>query len=635
MSPILQAQIPSFKSVRDLDDFNSKIELMQQISPENCSPSSGFDLAEFQNQIQILGEWAKNHGENRLWIKVKSVELRPYFFQQNDWEIISRVTELMLYSEYLTMPECVKDLTQLKAAYERTDQYAELIELLPIYFKALKTFDPENPENKNDIEGQLAVVYFRLFDFEMALKYYRISQKFINEKNQPLARCGNLNNIALCYTELDSLDKAEEIYTSIIHILDSVINSDYTEHSNLRYISHFRNVVQANLGMLQYLDDKSTDLESMLFKQLRSALSEGERHIVLGSYYHLADFYFQNQRYGEATRFLDSALNVLHYHHNVATQEKAFLLKARLLAQTGQLEQSQKWFETYQKFKDSLFGQRAKQEHINIVAKYNFERNEEELRASQVKLEQERSRARRRTIAILIVGSFLGISLLLLLLLYKSRQQTKIQVVKTEKALAENKVLLREIHHRVKNNLQVVSGLMQLQATRIGQPELKNIFMESQHYVQSMGLVHNQLYQKENNTGFIKMREYLPRLCESILDAMANHRIDLKTNLDDLELSLDSVTPLGLITAELITNSYKYAFNNREGQIQIGLSKVGEELTYSYCDNGKGFDEKTDTSSGLGLNLVQMLADELDAELEINGSDGFKLNLTFKDKLKD
>lgn len=623
------AQIPSFNSVNGLDDFNSKVEQLRSITSEDCNPALGFDNAKFQEQTKILGDWAKRRGAVKLWLAVKSMELKPFVYQQNDMELITRIRELMLYEEYLKMPQCVEDLRQLKSAYERTEQYAELLELVPIYYDVLEKFDPKHTENKNDIEGQLAVVYYRLYDFEMALKYYKKSQRFIDAKNHPLLQSSNLNNIALCYTHLDSLDKAKEVYRESFHIVDSVIQSGYTEYSNLKYFSHFRNVVQANLALLEYEDDKSIDVEGLLFKQLASALSEGERHIVLGTYYDLANYYFQNKNYPQAEQFLDSTLGVLSYHHNSGTKEKAYLLKARVLANQGKLSQSQDWFERYQHFKDSVFQLRRKQEHINIIAKYNFERNEEELLASQLKLEEEKARARRRNLAILVVAAFLGLSLLLLLLLYNSRQQTKRQALKTEKALAENEVLLKEIHHRVKNNLQVVSGLMQLQATRISQPELKNVFMESQHYVESMGLVHNQLYQKEINTGYIRMVEYLPKLCESILDAMAENQIELKMNIEDIQLNLDSVTPIGLITAELITNSYKYAFDRRKGEVTIGFNKDAGKMIYSYADNGKGFDSNTNAGSGLGLSLVQMLADELDGELEIDGTNGFSLNLVF------
>ncbi|MEO8661359.1 MAG: histidine kinase dimerization/phosphoacceptor domain -containing protein [Bryobacteraceae bacterium] len=201
-------------------------------------------------------------------------------------------------------------------------------------------------------------------------------------------------------------------------------------------------------------------------------------------------------------------------------------------------------------------------------------------------------------------------------------------------SLREKEVLLKEIHHRVKNNLQVVSSLLGLQARSIEDQLTRKKFEESQNRIHSMALLHECLYQSENLakihfTGYIQqLAEYLFRSYGEISD-----RIHLNVDLDSLYLDMDTAVPCGLIINELISNSLKYGFpNGREGRIMIQLRGIGDRMSsLSVGDDGIGLNDSVDwtATKSLGLRLVRTLSRQLGAEVVLEPGPGTHFRVIF------
>lgn len=196
---------------------------------------------------------------------------------------------------------------------------------------------------------------------------------------------------------------------------------------------------------------------------------------------------------------------------------------------------------------------------------------------------------------------------------------------------AENELLLKEIHHRVKNNLEVVSSLLALQSAQIDDPKTKDAMQEGQNRVQSIGIVHQKLYQGAN-LGTIEMKDYFINLSESILDSFgAEKRVQIECAMDQINVDIDTAVPLGLIVNELLTNTLKYAFpEGQQGKVEIKLYKQpGGALHLEVSDNGVGKSGQT-KGTGFGGQLVSLLTQQLSGSMIEEVTNGTRIYFTFQ-----
>lgn len=203
----------------------------------------------------------------------------------------------------------------------------------------------------------------------------------------------------------------------------------------------------------------------------------------------------------------------------------------------------------------------------------------------------------------------------------------------------ENEILLKEVHHRVKNNLQIINSLINIQSDYINEPKATELFREIRNRIRTISLVHEKLYKSEDY-GNINVKEYINMLVENLIDTYSfDKKVDLKLNLEVQHFNLNTIIPLGLLLNEIISNSFKYAFNKKtSGIIEIEMQKtpVVDEYVVIIGDNGDGFDDKlfTNETPTLGLELVKILAAQLNGTIEKLQRPGTYYLLKFK-PLKD
>ncbi len=196
-----------------------------------------------------------------------------------------------------------------------------------------------------------------------------------------------------------------------------------------------------------------------------------------------------------------------------------------------------------------------------------------------------------------------------------------------------NEVLMKEIHHRVKNNLQLISSMLYLQSQRMKDRNLSKIFKDNQTRIRSIALIHEKLYRSKDLVR-LSYSEYIQDLISSLLNTYdANSNIKIKFEIDDLFLGMDIAIPCGMITNELVSNSLQHAFpDEQEGEIRIGLnSGYDKKIVLTVSDNGIGFPEDIDfrQTESFGLKLVDLFCKQLEAVIELDRSTGTEFKVSF------
>lgn len=201
------------------------------------------------------------------------------------------------------------------------------------------------------------------------------------------------------------------------------------------------------------------------------------------------------------------------------------------------------------------------------------------------------------------------------------------------RVIDEKEMLLREVHHRVKNNMQIISSLISLESSQVFDKRDVGLFTIVQERVRSIALIHDNLYQSEDLSS-IKFEDYIKNLNSQLFSTYArNSNIKLVTDIVDLKFNMETAIPLGLILNELISNSLKHAFPDSEGEIFISLHHKGEEIEVIIKDNGVGLPEDMDLKNPrkLGLQLVNTLVEQLEGTIEVDRSHGTEFKIKFKE----
>ncbi|NJK73261.1 MAG: GAF domain-containing protein [Microcoleus sp. SU_5_6] len=201
-------------------------------------------------------------------------------------------------------------------------------------------------------------------------------------------------------------------------------------------------------------------------------------------------------------------------------------------------------------------------------------------------------------------------------------------------SLAEKEILLKEIHHRVKNNLCVVASLLELQSNTLTDPQLAKMFEESQNRLYSMALIHEKLY-RSPNLAQIDLGEYLEDLVTNLFHSynVSGNRVKLQVLTEPIALNIETATPCGLIANELVSNTVKHAFpNGKAGTVSVECYQTSDRKIHLFVkDNGVGFPEGLDfrQTSSMGFQVVCTLTEQLEGTIELDSTNGTVFHLIF------
>lgn len=282
-------------------------------------------------------------------------------------------------------------------------------------------------------------------------------------------------------------------------------------------------------------------------------------------------------------------------------------------------------FEVYDRLKREVFTAEAAQKMSLLQTQFEVAQKE-----NTIELQETRIKRQRTTQSLILIVSIL--LWLFLIVLFKSVQNNRKKNSLLEQKNEEKEYLLKEIHHRVKNNLEIISSLLSLQSEQINDPVAKKTILSSQQRVHSMSMIHQKLYQGRTMSQ-IEMKEYFESLGDYIIQTYGKEdQITLVCDMSPIEVNIDYAIPIGLIVNELLSNSLKYAFPDRKkGQILVSLQQRGTVLHLEVSDNGVGKNLNADTiGTGFGSQLILLLTKQLEGDMTLLVEGGTAVSFNFK-----
>lgn len=542
---------------------------------------------------------------------------------------------------------------------------------------ALKT--NKNKAYKDDecvsylIKGQC---YLFLNNFPESSKNLTKALQIAEQIKDPIKIARIYNNIAIIYNKQEKLEEEQLNYQKALQSING-IQSPAAER--------LRNIINSNIA-LNYLDQKQYDKALTIFQKC----FEYEKKLnyktnLAGSSRSLSKVYLGKKEYPKALEYAQNALELYTQLGNKSGQADVYREIGVILTQTnqfrnaldftqkglqlstkiGELESIKFCYENlsqihsklgnykeayhnqvlFKKMSDSMFNSEINDKVTQIQMTYEFDKKQEKLKRLQnekdAKLKSESNKQRNFLIAIAMTLFFLSLLTVGIYFNLKSYKKQKNLVERQKEqiqnSLTEKETLLREIHHRVKNNLQIISSLLNMQSEDIEDPKVLLSIQEGQSRVQAMSLIHQNLYQSEH-IDKVNIQNYFKELTNYLSTMYKGDSNSVKVNIEasTIQFDFDTAIPLGLIVNELVSNAYKHAFSTKkEGQISIkinAISSIDYQLLVS--NDGEKLPPNFDWNKpkSLGMKLVTILSKQLRGSFSLKENEAITtFEVLFKD----
>lgn len=487
------------------------------------------------------------------------------------------------------------------------------------------------------IYNRLAITYNGLKKYDQAYFYY---QKALN--------------VALRYNETDAIQQIKfnqiillmgihKPQQSLVTLIDVVKKYPPKDNTRLR-------ITALSLFAKIYMDMKQLPkakrfVDSLLFYYPDFGKEFGYAPFVNEP---IIKYYFLSNQFAKAYPYLKTNDSLARLRHNLTTIATNELNWARIDSASGKAVSALQHYQEYKTTSDSIKDLDLKKQLSILQFQFDVDNKDRDILLLKQKGQLQQNRIHNETVlrnavigGLVIVMIFAGLvysrynvknksNILLTIKQTKINNQNELLL----KLLHEKEWLLKEIHHRVKNNLQIVISLLNTQSAYLENEDALDAIRNSQHRMQTMSLIHQKLYQSEN-LSTIDMAVYIRELVEYLSDSFSrNKSMIMDVKVSPVKLDVSQAVPLGLILNEAISNSIKYAFKeNPNGRINILLEPVGDDM-YLLCvaDNGPGLPEGFDpfNTSSLGMSLMQGLSQQLDGYFLLENKNGLKVCVTFK-----
>lgn len=574
---------------------------------------------------------------------IKSLGQDSVYYAAKLFSVLPLVNSSKFKDAHIAIQECEQyyksrdDLFRLASVYI-TNGYLqkELLndgEAVALYHKALDIYNENDFPNKhygiNNVNNRIGIVYSRLGQLDLAISYFDKVRSYSKEHEVSYFYRAATSNLAGCMIEKGFAEGA-------VPYIEETIRLRKPNRSNTS-----KRAIYIELSELAVIQE---DLESAIM-YLDSSIYYSEiinNHIFLvENYFGISKLYSRKKDLPNERRYLLKAEKEAITYNVKNLLPDIYRALGINLDQQNQSKKAAFYYGKHFEISDSLdrievIRALQKRESADEIQRYN--REIENIRSAAVvkSLELEKQKERNQFL-LLFSGTILG---LLVLLFYNLRSKRKDQIKlasqnkEIEANLNDKEILLKEIHHRVKNNLQVVSSMLNLNLRYVIDPAAKEILLESRNRVKSMALIHQKLYQEDHLKG-VGLKLYLESLVNNLVHSYRNNDIDVKIKYDvqDVILDVDTLIPVGLIANEIISNSLKHAFVGRKkGNIMITSYIEEDQLYLEIRDDGLGIikESKLNNQNSFGMTLIDSLSQKLKAEVSFQSNEGTIVSLKIK-----
>lgn len=514
------------------------------------------------------------------------------------------------------------------------DDKGEVVNALDYYHKSLKIREKINDKHGiAETFNNIGIIYINQGDLDRALEYYQKSLAVKETLNDKKSLATTLNNIGAIYRNKQNINLAFRYYNKSLALRQS-INDKVGIAVSL-----------SNIGSVYKAENK---LDSALYFYLESLKIREEindKPGLIKIHTNISDLEFELKNIESAKMHGLLSLNLAKELGLIEGIRNSAKFLSDIYKYEKKWEQAFTMQELYYQMKDSIRNTSTELSAIKQQSQYDLERaaKENELLVKENDIQQLKT-MRNRILAIFFIVAFI-FTLIIVLYIYRGYRKKvvinellEIQKNEAQRKNEEKNMMLKEIHHRVKNSLQVVSSLIRLQANEVDDERIEKMFEETQNRVLSIARLHEQMYNSENLKEINIKTHFTPLIKDLVKDYNMGVKINLNIDLPNVEMSSKTLIPLGLIINEMISNSLKYAFDGKtEGNISVEIKPITAimyEMTIG--DNGVGMPKDFDfeNSTSLGTQLIHIFTEQLNGTIKRLEKEGTFFKIEFE-KMED
>lgn len=552
--------------------------------------------------------WASSKQQTKLNTRLQFYLAQVYHSQKLFSKSIPIQERLIASKQYLTTTQFQKTLTRLEKAYVQTNN---LYKALAIRKQRLKMgFIESSYELYTD---------FELYD--LALQEYLAFEK-ITPKTKMVDQYKHYRVLGNLYLELGKIDSARKYYSIGLNLSNQQLqNSDENTPKNIHQGG--RASFMGSLGRCFLAEgDYPTAIK---YLSIDIEQSEDDKLNKIFKMIHLTNAYIANRDALNAKKYVRQIDQLIKDKEDKRMTIRASEMKSNYFTLTRQLDSALFYTKQYNTLKEAQNEIIRKNQAILLLSNLEAEDRRKDLVIINANLEKERADKKVQQIllwASVIVIIMAAISLIILMLSNLQKSKSKELI---EKKNNENELLLKELHHRVKNNLQVIYSLINLQKRRIDSPELHQSLSMVQNRIKTMSLVHQNLHENENFKE-VNLEAYVKTIADYLKLLYFNEakEISIQLSVDEsIELIMDRAITIGLLINEIMSNSMKYAFKGRKkGNISIDVQKIHNGFQMKISDDGIGFSMDQVNSKSLGMYLIENLVKQIQGKYELEQNEG-------------